>query len=259
MKVYKPEYCKHYIKKDGKILYMPYNINNYLCLIKKIHYTTKIYLNHFNGSSEDDIVFKLYFLALCTLNNIRYYKTEDDYILINNNIKSVKTLIGQSHYFNKLYDITNYITYKFISYRLLYSNKITNDDIIVKVFYNDYITKDKLINDFKINLNKIPNYKELYKVLKKKGIIRRFFINDSKNIIENYKYIYNNIINIENYKKYIKDFETYINNPKNYKRLTMKEIFKLIDKYVDSKYDIEYIKSKLTILIKQYKKTHSKK
>lgn len=240
------KYCKCSFNKNGKLLFIPNRLSEFWCILKNITYRISINLNELNGKNEDDIVNKLLILAYVKNKNIKYYNKNNIYVLINNNIKNIDTINTVANISDIYYKKTNNLMYIFLYYRIILSKKITNTDILIYIFYKYYINKKKL-KELNINCDNISNYHELYLILKKKKIINYYYNELGKTITNNYKIIYNNIIN----SKY---FHIYKNKTdKKFKNFKDINIFKIIDKYIKNSFDKKYIKEKLIMLSKKYK------
>ena len=146
-------------------------------------------------------------------------------------------------YLQNKYNNTKNLNYLFAYYRNLFSKEIKNSTILTIIFYNYFITKEKL-KKLKINISKIANYHELYLVLQKKHVVSQYYNNIAPSMIQNYKTIskYCNKILLLNNK--------IINN--HFKDFNKINILKLIDKYGINKTDKKYIKDNLIKLAKKY-------
>ena len=70
-------YCKYNITQNGKILFLPYLYNDYLCIINNTKY---YYINDFpllNGLNENEIIKKLLILNYIKNNNFIYIKIKE--------------------------------------------------------------------------------------------------------------------------------------------------------------------------------------
>lgn len=250
-------YCSYFLEKNGKILYQPTNrYYPYLCLIKKIKYASLINFPSLYGKNEDEIVNKLLLISYLKKMKFKYIEIDKNSIfLYNNEIKNIEDIILNLHNMENspendsenIYNLKK-ITLQFILKRLLTSKKISDENIFIEIFYS-YIMNTithKYLTKYHVDINNIPNYRELFKLLKKFGFVDLYYNKYVPYILKNYKKIYKEIQKIQDtnelrkiYRKKLKNFND-IN------------IFKLIDKDVINSYNKTYIKNKFIELSKKY-------
>jgi hypothetical protein len=230
------KYCNYYLKKNGKLNYSPfYKFSVLWCLLNdKIYFHTLNYNDIFSVKNNDKIIKILLILLYLKNKKFKYiqYNKDNITLLKSNNINKLLFC----NYLSKLYENDNNINYLFAIYRTMLSKDIKNKNILVRIFYQNFINSSKL-KDLKIDLSKIANYHELYLVLKKKKIVDYYYKKIAQEMIIFYKKIYFFINNIEN-KKY-----------NNFKDI---DVFKLVNKYIKNKSDNKYIKDNLIKLSKKY-------
>jgi hypothetical protein len=242
------KYCNYFLKKNGKLNYYDkfYRFNSLWCLINdKICFDDISYINIFNYKNNDKIISILLILLYIQNKNLFYLKNSPNTIILfkKNNYIKIKIL----KYLLIEYKKTNNLNYLFVYYRILYSKDIKNSSIFTRIFYDHFITKEKL-EELKINKNNISNYHELYLILKKKKIVDYYYKKIVPDMIKIYKSRYNIY---EDYLNYYKKIDV-IKKSVKIKKFKDVNIFKLIDKYVKSKSDRKYIKDNLIILSKKY-------
>jgi hypothetical protein len=255
-------FCKYFLKKDGSIIYYPNNrFNNFYCLIQKYKHTLKINFPNLYGKDNDEIVLQLLIYKYLQKKNIKYIKLDKNFILLfDGDIKNIEDTILNLFYIdkhlNKNISINDSIIFDFIFHRLLLPNKITNNNIMINIFYEIFNTDNiKRIKKFKkifnINLLEIPNYHELYLVLKKIGFVKKFYKDIVPNIIKNYKKVYNKLLINANKNNKLSKFKTkYLKKIKNFNDI---DIIKLVDNNIIKEYNKIYIKNKFIELSKKYK------
>lgn len=258
------DYCKFFLKKNGKIIYLPINnfYSNYLCTVKKIIIATPIIIsNAYYGKDEDDIVKKLVLLENIKNNNLKYIIINEDLIyLFNNNVKNATNIVtnllflsyivqvdkkmNDYFYGNILKTLTTSFMISKIRTRL-----ISNKKILIYIFYDVYIFSDEFKDDFKKKydktINDFPNYHELYLFLKKTGYVNKFYNNYSIKILNNYKKFYKKILEDERLNEYKIKTEKAI---KNFDDL---DLLKIIKVSINNKFNKKYIKNKFIELTKK--------
>ena len=185
------------IRKNGKfnqyLKYKEKNINEYVCLFqnKSIFYEEEIDINNSKDENLKKIKYKL-----------------EKYIYENNIIKIFNKLVKFKYYIS-FYDKKNYIYLqkninKLCQYLYLIKNeynfkskknfikklaivfklnklrypKLNNMNLYIQIFYSYYVISliDKVYKKYKINLiNDFDNYHEVYKFLKKKGYVLKYY------------------------------------------------------------------------------------
>jgi len=254
--------CRYYLKKNGKIIYNPFNFyDDYLCLIKGY---AKYYLKKFPylyNKNEDEIIKKLLILYILQKNNIKYINindviVKDDKLWFfyekNKNIVIkiifLQYLCKKYKKYLKLYygsNLKRYVT-SFMINKLQYPSITTKQNLIM-IFFQLYI-KDVnkiIIKKYNKSIEDFPNYNELYLFLEKYNYVNIFYDKYAKYIIEHYKIYYKTLLNhIE-----FNDFKTeYFKKIQNFKDINLVEI---IDKYVSNNFNKKYIKTKFTELTKK--------
>lgn len=263
--------CNYYLTKNGKIIYLP--LNNYkkfLCLMKKIKLINLMQFPYLYGKDENEILSKLEILIKMKNNNFKFlkYNLKDDIykkntllFFFNDKTKNAEDIVLNLLFFeylrinNKLLNyfesdnqILNKLLIEFIILKKIYK-KISNNKILIQIFYQHYIYSNEIKNfliDNKLTLKNFKSYNDLYLFLKKNNFINIFYNIYAKYIIKNYKKIYNNIVLTNKCKIYKKKMKKYIEN---YDDINL---FKIIDKYINNKFNKKIIKNKFIELLKKY-------
>ena len=133
--------------------------------------------------------------------------------------------------------------------KTLYLNK-SDKKILIYIFYGDYIKDEEFQNDLFKNhgkkLGDFANTNKLYLFLKKHGYVDNFYNVIAPKIIKNYSKFMNKILThpgIDEFKK---------NTQKKIKKFSDINLLKLVDKYVNDRFNKIYIKNKFTEIIKKY-------
>lgn len=265
--------CKFFLTKEGKYIYYPLNqFNIYYCMLKNILYGQYIKFPNLVGVNEDDIIKKLLIIAFLQKQNFKYILDKKNNkesikifnyinILLFNNSKKYNNNIILYYFLNeqkniikikkelKKNKIRHYnehyfdIMIEFIKNRIIYSKKIKNNDIFIKVFYGYYILlKDK----FKNELENVSDYHSFYLIMKKKGIVNLYYKDIVPYVLKNYKNIIKKLLTSQKFKK---EKINILKKVKNFKDININN---LINKYVNKKYDKKYIKNKFIELSKKY-------
>lgn len=265
-------YCSFHLKKNGIFIYYPLNnYNEYLCIINGFTYSHKMLFPNIYCKNEDEIIQKLLILKYTQKKDIKYIKlnnlnslnksvkNETLIFIYNNDIKyyenNILDLFFIIHidinytkyikYINK--NIINYLTFIFLCYKIQHPN-LNNNKIFIIMFYSDYIKHFYFTNELmKINkkIGDFPNYHELYLFLKRHGYIDKFYNIFIPKVLKKYKIFYKKILNEPN----ITDFKD--NLRKKIKNFSDINLLKIIDTYVDDKFNKKYIKNKFIELSKK--------
>ena len=263
--------CDYYLNKDGKIIYIPLNpYKKFLCLINKIKLINIIPFPYLHGKDEYEIINKLEILLYIKKNNFKFLKInlKDDIYekntliyIFNSNIKNVENIVlnlsffqylnnneKMDNYIKKSNSLLNRLTIEFIFLKKIYK-KISNEKILIQIFYEYYI-KSYEIKSFleknNLTLNSFKNYNDLYIFLEKNKFVHKFYNIYSKDIIKNYKKIYDKISLSNECKEYKLEIKKYIEN------FDDVDLLKIINKYVDNKFNKKIIKNKFIELSKKY-------
>lgn len=256
-------YCDYYIKKNGKIKFFPYMYDRYLCMINNIDPISVVMFPYLYDKDEDALAKKIFILYVMQQRNFKYIKINDS-LNKNNNYQiylfdeSKKDIVLELLFLVYIYEsdkkIDNYyfgtklraLSTIFMISKLLY--KKSDKEILILIFYTSYITiiKNDIYHKYKKELSDFKNYNDLYIFLKKNGYVDKYYNYYADKMIKNYNKFYKKIINHpelidfkDNYKKKIKDFKK-IN------------LVKIIDKYVNNRFNKEYIKNKFIDLVEKY-------
>jgi hypothetical protein len=244
-------HCSYFLKKNGKLIYIPINrFSDYICIIKKIKYAMVIKFPYLYGKNEDEIIYKLLLISYCKKKNFKYIKIDKNHILLfNNDIKNIENIILNLYIYTikmkfKILHDEN-IMDKFIFTRLLTSKKISDEKIFIEIFYNDVLKYKKIIKEhYNIDINDVQNFNELYKKLKKVGFVNDYYNTLVPHILKTYK---------KKYKKISKSLDGKRNNYiKKIKKFSNINILKLIDQNIITNYNKTYIKNKFIELSKKY-------
>ena len=251
-------YCKYNISKNGKILFIPYLYDDYLCIINNTKY---YYINDFpllNGQNENEIIKKLLILNYIKNNNFIYIKIKETgrfCIFQKQNIDNVFFILFMQYLIRidknikmfLLKDVINFLTLGYIDRKYTYSN-IDNKSIFIYLFYKIYIKsiKTELYKKYSVYLSDFSNYNKLYLFLKKKGYVDKYYNKVVPKIIKNYNKVYKKFADDKRLDDFKKDMTKKI---KSFKNLDM---LKLIDKNVHPNFNKEYIKNKFIEIIEKY-------
>ena len=250
--------CDFFLKKNGKLKYLPiYDYSKYLFIIKKIMIETYIKFPDLNGKNEDEIIKKLRILNYCKNFNLKYVKINNNNIFIfNDDVKGIKDVVinilflgyladvnlKAKKYFYETLDKTLITTFMLHKCAL---NKISDKNILIIIFYQKFIYldefKEDLMKNHNVTLANFSNYEELYKFLKKNGYVNKFYNVYAPKMINNYKKFYNKL---KSYKELLDYKIEKENEIKNFKDI---DLLKLVDYYVNNKFNKEYIKNKFII------------
>lgn len=253
-------YCKYFLKKNGSILYLPtQKYNQYICLLKKIINITYIQFPDLTGRDEDTIINKLLLLAYVQKHNIKYYKINEIsiYIFHNDNEKDLMDILFLSHitkidekmnrYFNG--NLLKKLTTLFMFLKIT-TNKISDRNILIRIFYEYYIhsdkLKDELLKKYNITIQDFANFNKLYIFLKKYGYVDTYYNVYTPKILKNYKTFYKKLISN---KKRIKFHLKIVKKIKKFSDINLLEI---ADSYLNNKFNKKYIKNKFIELSKKY-------
>jgi hypothetical protein len=259
--------CKYFIKKDGSINHKNYNnfefningINNFLCLINKsfrfILFISDIFLYNINTNQYISNLLLLDYIQKNS--NLKYIINDDIYYYFDKNKDSedkVLNLLFINEKIEKLKNISilKKLSYHFLFLRLKYNNNISDDDILIEIFYTTYnklFLKDDIKKKYNIDISiYFPNYKKFYIFLEKEGYVNKFYNQYYKKIINNCK---------ELYLKYIDNNKDELDKYKSIKRKSIYNFNDIdledkIDKYVNNNVNKQKIKYKFIELKKKY-------
>ena len=253
-------YCNFFLKKDGKILYLPtQKYNLYICLLKKIINIIYIQFPDLTGIDEDSIVNKLLLLAYVQKHNIKYYKINEIaiYIFHNDNEKDLIDILFLNHiikidekmnrYFNG--NLLKKLTTFFMISKIT-NKKISDKNILISIFYNSYISSDELKNEllekYNITIQDFPNYNKLYLFLKKHGYVDKYYNMYAPKMLKNYKTFYKKLISNK------KRINFHLKIIKKIKKFSDINLLKIADSYVNNKFNKKYIKNKFIELSEKY-------
>jgi hypothetical protein len=256
-------YCDYYIKKDGKIIFLPYLYDKYLCIINKFNLINIVTFPYLYDKDEDSIAKKLFILYILQQQNLKYIKINEPldknknykiYLFDESKINTVLELTFLVYIYEKDKKIYNYyfgtklkaLSTVFMINKLMYNK--TDKKILILIFYTFYIDiiRHDIYNKYKKNLNDFKNYNDLYIFLKKEGYVDKYYNYYSSRMINNYNNYYKKIINHDE----LQDFKD--NYKKKIKNLKDINLIKLIDNYVNNKFNKEYIKNKFIDLVEKY-------
>ena len=145
-------YCQYYIKKNGKIIYIPNNIyKEYLCIIKNIKLIDSVIFPYLYGQNEDDILKKLKILYIIQKKKFKYFRLyepvnkDKNYriILFDESKKDVVFVIlfyiymvKNNEEFKKTFCGTKLrlLTSTFMIYKLIFTNR-SDKEILIMCFY----------------------------------------------------------------------------------------------------------------------------
>ena len=256
--------CKYYLKKNGKMIYNPFNFyDEYLCLFKGY---SKYYFKEFPylyDKTENEIIKKLLILDIAQKTDIKFINMNTNKLIVKDNklwffydknknkvIKIIFLLYLCDKYkiYHNMYlgnNLKKYTT-AFMINKVQYPF-ITNKENLTMIFFQKYINNinEKIIKKYKKSIHDFPNYNELYLFLEKYGYVNIFYEKYAKYITKNYKLLYKILSEHGEYNNFKNE---YIKNIQNFKDINLLEI---IDKYVSNKFNKKYIKSKFMELSKK--------
>jgi hypothetical protein len=253
------ERCDYYIKKNGKIKFIPNLYNNYICMLNNINLIDFVNFPYLYEKNEKLILKRLLLLHLIQKKNFKYIKFDiydkkknfQIYLFNESKKENILEIMFFTNITNKYDDIYNYyygtklksLITSFMLTKLSY--KKTDNQILISIFYNMYI---KIIwkgiyNKYKKNREDFKNYEELYKFLKEKGYVDKYYNYYADKMINNYDKFYKKLLNHPE----INEFKN--NTEKKIKNFNEIDLLKIIDKYVNDKFNKEYIKNTYTKLI----------
>jgi hypothetical protein len=277
IKKFKKYECGYYLQKNGTIKYFQdinYTYKRYLCILNDILKFDGFKLYIF-GKNQDDIIENLLLLNYLKTQNLKYIilkKKTDEIIFVfkeknkdailnilflldlldNNNFNMNNiNLLDNSNNFdsNKVINLLILLSIEFFIYKSKYT-KITNQKVLIYLFYKIYIYKieEELNKKFNYNLNNFENYKVLYNFLKEKGYVNIFYNIYGPIIINNQKKIHKYLFNHPYLKKFKLKFESNKSLIKNFSEINLTDI---IDKKLFQNFNKVYIKNKFLELTKK--------
>ena len=284
IKNFKKYECGYYLQKNGTIKYFQdinYTYKRYLCILNDVLKFDGFKLYVF-GKNQNDIIENLLLLNYLKTQNLKYIilkKKTDDIIfvfkekntdtLLNilflidlldnnqfnmNNINNINLLDNSNNNNNnndnnRLINLLILLSIEFFIYKSKYT-KITNQKVLIYLFYKIYIYKieEELNKKFNYNLNNFQNYKVLYNFLKDKGYINIFYNNYGPIIINNQKKIHKYLFNHPSFKNFKLKLESNKSFIKNFSEINLIDI---IDKKLFQNFNKEYIKNKFLELTKK--------
>ena len=259
-------YCNYFLKKNGKIIYIPkFFLQYFICIINKKIFAEIIQFPYIYGKDEDNLIKHLLLLNYIKLNyNLKYIKLYNDkndnhIYLYNSDIKGIEDVIINLLFYKDILiknkNIKQYFTGNLIKLLttqfmiLKKSTKLSNKDILIRIFYQTYIKSDEinnLLKKYNKNINVFSNYNQLYIFLKKYGYVNKFYHIYAPKIINKYNIFYKKIINDKRINQYkIKKMKEIIN----FKDV---DLIKIIDININNKFNKKYIKNKFIELTKKY-------
>jgi hypothetical protein len=258
---FKKQNCNYYIKKNGEILYNPYELDNIICLFKQNIFYSQIYGDIIILKNKNIIIKNLLIIAYIQKHsNLKYFKLRDNSIIIFNEekIKSFDNFLNIIYIIennlDNLYkknDILNVLCLEFYYYRNCYYKKISDKKIIVYLFYMFYIylIENEIQEKYNINIKiEFSNYKELYIFLKKKGYVKKYYNYYYNYILTNYINVYDSYVK-KNKNKLIKNRIKMVKKIEYFNNIDLKYI---IDNEIPLNIDKQYIKNKFIELKKKY-------
>jgi len=255
--------CTYFVKRKGSIdhnvIFNINGLNKFICLINKsfrfITFLEDIFLYNIKNNQYID---NLLLLAYIQKNsNLKYINHLNLCYYFDNNKDYENKILNFLFITEKLNNLKNIsylkiLSYHFLLLKLKYYDNISDDDILIEIFYTTYI-KSYLNDDIKKKYNidisiYFSNFKDLYVFLDKKGYVNKFYNQESKKIINNYKKLYI---------KYIDNNKDELNKYKSIKRKLIYNFNDIdledkIDKYVNNNENKQKIKYKFIELKKKY-------
>jgi hypothetical protein len=268
------KYCKHLLKKNGKLRYLGkdffhYYYNATLCIYKDIQKINIINFPWLYEKNENDIVQKLYIYFLMQKKNLKYFLdspshfkyNKDNWIILfdeknNDSLLEYYFLAGlkkKDNIYNYFYkNLSKKLITAFIIYKKFLCRKFSNDKILIFLFYNKYIylIEDELEKKYKKRLNHFENFNKVYIFLKEKGYVDKYYNYYSIKMIKYYRTYYNRFKYYFQTFPYLDEYKAYIKKKtKNFNEI---DLLKVIDKYVHKRFNKEYIKNKFIEITKNY-------
>ena len=256
--------CNYFLKKNGKIIYYPFSINDdFLCVLNNFKKISLLQFPLLIGRDEDQIIKKLLILQYSKKKNLKYVKYNNKsnetnnyfvYIFNERNIDLYyfflyfKKFIKEKKNFDYYYGtIIRKLTTIFMFLKII-SPTFDNNKLLIEIFYHDYfeMLHEELYNKYNVTRNDFSNYETIFLFLKKHGYVDKFYSVYSKIILKNYTKYYNRIINNPNFE--IKKKKK-LKNIKNFSDIN---ILNLVDKYVNKKFNKIYIKNKFIEIVQKY-------
>jgi hypothetical protein len=150
---FKKQNCNYYIKKNGEILYNPYELDNIICLFKQNIFYSQIYGDIIILKNKNIIIKNLLIIAYIQKHsNLKYFKLRDNSIIIFNEekIKSFDNFLNIIYIIennlDNLYkknDILNVLCLEFYYYRNCYYKKISDNLLSsIKGYQDVFIWRD---------------------------------------------------------------------------------------------------------------------
>jgi len=231
MDLYDKTKCGYFLNKYGSIKFIPdslYKYNLFLCLLNNYLIFFSLINFDFNkiyGKTKTEIKEKKNILKYVEKNNLQVYsiklkksiiKHKDNfiyYIFKKENTDILFNIFFLNYIIRKDENMYNYffgniektLTTIFMIKRIQYI-KESDKDILIMIFYQEYfgIISNELYEKYGITKDSFPNYKYLYKFLKKNGYVENYFKKYSKYILNSYKIFYSKLLlhkEIDLYKK----------------------------------------------------------
>jgi len=252
--------CNFFLKENGKINY--YNLHHlriYLCLFNNnIKYIKSNYF--FDLYNNDYVIKSLLIISYIQKNsNLKYINSPYFSYIYNNSVKNTEDnilnilFIQERIFKEKNISFINILSFHFLMLKFQYNKTVSDKDLLIEIFYNNFIKDKFIINDIKKNYNKnilidFANYHELYLFLKDKGYVKKFYNEYYDKILTNYNKMYNKYI-INNKDELSKYKSKKIGSIKNFNSINLEDY---IDKLINNNLDKDYIKYKFIELKKKY-------
>ena len=254
--------CNFLLKKNGKIIHTPGIVNELFCFVKKYKNVYLLNFDEFNGISENYIINKLLLFQRLKEYNLKYLHIDNKNIYLYNyskNIENKLIFILFIDHLTKIKRYDKYLTYfygtqlkrlstYFMFLKLIYKN-ISDENILINLFYNKYIDDIDVTNYLKlnkVNKNSFSNYHQLYIFLKNGGLVDKYYNEYAPKILKNYHIIYNKFSKLKKFQEF-KNKE--LKKVKLFKDLDLLEV---LDKNVNKRFNKEFIKNKFIELAKKY-------
>jgi hypothetical protein len=255
-------YCDHYLKKNGKIIFIPKIYDRYLCMINNINLLDFVKFPYLYDKNEDKILKKLFILYILQKKNFKYIKIDNsinkdkNYILylfdesktnIVLEILFLDNIIKNNKIYNYYYGtMLKSLCTGFMLNKLMYDK--SDKKTLIILFYTLYINliQNEIYDKYNKKLNDFKNYSDLYIFLKKYGYVTKYYDDYGIKMIQNYNKFYKKIVNHPKLKKFKDEYSKEI---KNFKDINL---IKIIDKYVNNDFNKEYIKNKFIELTEKY-------
>lgn len=259
------KYCNYYLKKNGKVKYLPNELNKYLCIIKKIINIDYVRFPFIYSKNEDEFIKKLLILQYCKKFNLKYFRIpkikirRDFMIIFNDDIQGNKDTVINLLFLQYITDknkdaenffygnIKRYLITSFMIYKLK-QQLTSNKNLLILIFFEIFIKEIEyeLIEKYNKNSNDFANYNELYLFLKKTGYVDIYYNKYANNMIKNYKKFYKKLISFKELTKFkLKKYKEI----KNFKDI---DLIKLINNYISDKFNKTYIKNKFIEIVEKY-------